>query len=119
MLKISDPEGKAFNKDVVEFEPNAASIETDLNKYRYDEYNRNIVETTNGLRFEVVYSVQKLTKVYAVISLSRMVFVTVLMAMSVLFFQQASVNLVLNPIERMLEKVRLIARNPLAAAQDD
>jgi hypothetical protein len=25
----------------------------------------------------------------------------------------------LNPIERMLEKVRLIARNPLAAAQDD
>lgn len=104
---------------MLEFEPNADFIETDLTKYRYDEYVSNIVETTNGLRFEVVYSVQKLTKVYAVISLSRMVFVTVLMAMSVLFFQQASVNLVLNPIERMLEKVRLIARNPLAATHDD
>jgi hypothetical protein len=41
------------------------------------------------------------------------------MAVSILFFQQTSTNLVLNPIERMLEKVKLIARNPLAAAQED
>lgn len=85
-LKISDPEGTDFNTDIIEFEPNAAVIETELNKYRYDEYIKYVIETKNGLRFECVYSIQKLTKVYAVISLSRMVFVTVLMAISVLFF---------------------------------
>jgi hypothetical protein len=48
-----------------------------------------------------------------------MIFITCIMAVSILFFQQTSTNLVLNPIERMLEKVKLIARNPLAAAQED
>ena len=36
-----------------------------------------------------------------------------------IFFTNDANTLVLNPIERMLEKVRLIARNPLAAASDE
>ena len=53
---------------------------------------------------------------FAIVSLARMVFITILMAVAVILFQQTSTNLVLDPIERMLEKVKLIARNPLAAA---
>jgi hypothetical protein len=34
-------------------------------------------------------------------------------------FNNDANTLVLTPIERMLEKVRLIARNPLAAASDE
>lgn len=64
----------------------------------------------------MAYSVRKLEKIYAIISLSRMIFITLIMAIAIMFFQQTSTNLVLNPIERMLEKVKLIARNPLAAA---
>lgn len=45
-----------------------------------------------------------------------MIFIVVVMAVSLVIFQQTSTNLILNPIERMLEKVRLIAKNPLAAA---
>ena len=36
-----------------------------------------------------------------------------------IFFTNDANTLVLSPIERMLEKVRLIARNPLAAASDE
>lgn len=69
--------------------------------------------------FTVTYSLRKLVKLNAFISLARMIFITLIMAISIIFFQNSSVNLVLNPIERMLEKVKLIARNPLAAAQDE
>ena len=48
-----------------------------------------------------------------------MIFITIVMAISILFFQNTSTKLVLNPIERILEKVKLIARNPLAAAKEE
>ena len=34
-------------------------------------------------------------------------------------FSNDAEELVLNPIERMLEKVRLLAKNPLAATSDE
>jgi hypothetical protein len=93
-------------------------MSSNTDEYRFDEINNNIIKS-NGFEFKMAYSVRKLEKIYAIISLSRMIFITFIMAISILFFQQTSTNLVLNPIERMLEKVKLIARNPLAAAQDD
>jgi len=36
-----------------------------------------------------------------------------------IYFSDDANKLVLNPIERMLEKVKLIAKNPLAAASDE
>jgi amino acid transporter len=89
-----------------------------MTTYRYDEFDEKIIEQS-GFQFKMAYSVRKLSKLNAIISLSRMIFITCIMAVSILFFQQTSTNLVLNPIERMLEKVKLIARNPLAAAQED
>ena len=41
----------------------------------------------------------------------------VLLCLSAIFFSKDSNELVLNPIERMLTKVKLIARNPLEAAR--
>ena len=69
--------------------------------------------------FRCVYSIQKIETTTAAISLSRMVFITLIMGISILFVQNTSTTLVLNPIERMLEKVKLIARNPLAAAKEE
>lgn len=91
---------------------------SDTDSYRVEELNSRIINS-NGFDFKMAYSVRRLEKIYAIISLSRMIYITFIMAISILYFQKTSTNLVLNPIERMLEKVKLIARNPLAAAQDD
>ena len=114
-MDVANTEGKPFNHDKVRLWPNEAHMSKNMEIYRFDEINH-LISTSNGFTFEITYSVRKLGKIYAIISLARMIFITFIMAISILFFQQTSTNLVLNPIERMLEKVKLIARNPLAAA---
>jgi len=61
-------------------------LRTDLSKYRYDEYTEYIKKAKNGVEFRMTYSVKKLGKIYAVVSLARMVFITVIMAISIIFF---------------------------------
>lgn len=46
-------------------------------------------------------------------------FVCVILGIGSIYFTSDANKLVLNPIERMLEKVRFIAANPLAAATDE
>ncbi len=43
----------------------------------------------------------------------------IVLTIASIFFSDDANKLVLNPIERMLEKVKLIARDPLAAASDE
>ena len=43
----------------------------------------------------------------------------IVLSVAAMFFNSDANRLVLNPIERMLEKVRLIAKNPLSAASDE
>ena len=52
----------------------------------------------------------------ALINIFRTVFVTCVLAIASMFFNSMTNKWVMLPIERMLEKVRLIAKNPLAAA---
>jgi hypothetical protein len=66
-----------------------------------------------------VYSTQVYAKYEAVISLVRTTFICILLALAALYFTSDANTLVLNPIDRMLEKVKLIASNPLAAATDE
>lgn len=51
----------------------------------------------------------------AYISMSRTIFICILLSVGALFFSRDAEKLVLNPIERMIEKVKKIAENPLAA----
>lgn len=73
----------------------------------------------NDFEFIVIYSTKKIVIAESIINLGRTVFVSVVLAIAAIYFQQDANHLVLNPIERMLEKVRLIAKNPLVAASDD
>ena len=52
-------------------------------------------------------------------SIARTIFVCVVLTLAAIFFTQDANVLVLAPLERMLEKVKLIARNPLAASSDE
>lgn len=53
------------------------------------------------------------------LSIARTIFVCVVLTIASIFFTSDANVLVLGPIERMLEKVKLIAKNPLAAASDE
>lgn len=55
----------------------------------------------------------------AIINIGRTLFVCVLLSVGALYFSRDAEVLVLNPIERMIEKVKLIARDPLAAANGE
>jgi hypothetical protein len=53
------------------------------------------------------------------VSICRTVFVCVVLTIASIFFSDDANKLVLNPIERMLEKVKMISEDPLKAASDE
>lgn len=55
----------------------------------------------------------------SLLSIGRTIYVCVVLSIASIYFSNDATVLVLNPIERMLEKVKLISRNPLAAASDE
>jgi hypothetical protein len=61
----------------------------------------------------------KENKQVAILGICRTIFICIVLAIASIYFSNDATVLVLNPIERMLEKVRLIAKNPLAAASDE
>lgn len=74
---------------------------------------------TNDFEFVCIYSTVMYNKVEALINLARTTVVTVTLALSSIFFIKDANRLVLNPIDRMLKKVKYISQNPLAATNDN
>ena len=107
-----------FNGQMVDVYPNGGSIEY-LQALRYSEYATVLRTSTSDLEFLAVYSVRKAVVLESVINLARTLFVIIVLTIGLLYFNAITTRFVLNPIERMLEKVRLIATNPLAAATDN
>ena len=79
----------------------------------------NTNNTDNSMTFICIYSIQYENKVNALLSIGRTLFVCIVLAIASIYFSHDATVLVLNPIERMLEKVKLLAKNPLAAASDE
>jgi len=117
LISAADPKGTPFNSNIVDWNSPAKTF--DLQSYRLDEYAAFQIEAKNGLMFTAIYDTRSYLIVEAIINLSRTIFVSVVLAISAIYFQKDANNLVLHPIERMLEKVRMIAKNPLAAASDE
>ena len=67
----------------------------------------------------VTFSKRKFSKLTAITSLCKTIFLCALLMIGAMMFIQDANNLVLIPIERMLEIVKLLAKNPLAAAKED
>jgi len=94
-------------------------METHLEKLRRSELGAVQDTAVNGEELVVAYSTTKVAKLESIINIVRTLFVTAVLGVTSVFFNQITNKWVLLPIERMLEKVRLIAKNPLAAAADD
>ena len=119
-LNVPDPSiGSApFNSDLVDLFPNKDELDSDLKNYRRDAYASKLKISDNGLEFVAVYDIRSSNVLESIINIARTLFVTVVLAVASAHFGNQTNRLVLGPIERMLEKVRLIATNPLAAASD-
>ena len=103
---------------MIDVYPNGGSIEY-LKSIRYSEYSTVVIKSISEVEFLAVYSIRKAVILESVINLSRTLFVIIVLTIGLLYFNSITTKFVLNPIERMLEKVRLIATNPLAAATDN
>ncbi|GIL51039.1 hypothetical protein Vafri_7149 [Volvox africanus] len=64
-----------------------------------------------------VYDWRWYSQVSAVLNIARSLFIIVLLVMGAFFLNRDSRNLVLMPIERMLQRVQEMAENPLALAE--
>lgn len=65
------------------------------------------------------YSTKAEAQLTAMLSIIRTFFVCIVLSVASYYFTNDANTLVLNPIERMLEVVKLISKNPLAAASDE
>lgn len=102
---------------VVQYE----SKSTDYNDLRATEKSayQYTSKTDKDVDFLVVLSLRYNSRAEGIIGICRTLFVCIVLGIGSIFFTSDANKLVLNPIERMLEKVRFIAKNPLAAATDE
>lgn len=73
----------------------------------------------DSLLFMAAYSTQAYTKLEATINICRTSFICVVLSIAAATFTNDARQMVLDPLERMIEKVKLIAKNPLAAASEE
>jgi hypothetical protein len=52
-------------------------------------------------------------------NIARTLFVCCVLSIASIYFMKDSQNLVVDPLERMIEKVKLMSSNPLAAATEE
>ena len=116
---LPDPDGSPFNTEIIEEQPNKDAIETDPTQLRITDFDALFKKADNGIEFVIAYSIRSMARTEAIINIARTFFVTCVFAIAAVFFNSITNKWVMLPIERMLEKVRLIAKNPLAVAQDD
>lgn len=86
---------------------------------RYDDTSASTATASNGATLVALYLIQHNNKINSILSIGRTIFVCIVLAVASVFFTSDANTLVLGPIERMLEKVKMIAKNPLAAASDE
>lgn len=65
-----------------------------------------------------IWSTEKQSDLTSLLGIFRTIYVCLVLTIASIFFTNDANKLVLGPIERMLEKVKLIAKNPLAASSD-
>lgn len=91
----------------------------DYKKYlRFDEIDSDSVDITiDGVvyQYKTVVDTRTLTKFSAGLGIGRTLYVCIILGFGALIFTKDANDLVLKPIERMIQKVNAIAKNPLSA----
>ena len=93
--------------------------EPKLSTLRKSEFTAVTSKTVDGLEFTAAYSQKTYAQTEAFINICKTLFIVMVLGVASIQFTKDATELVLDPLERMIEKVKLIAKNPLAAATDE
>jgi hypothetical protein len=80
-----------------------------LNTLRVDEYDSVSITADNGVTFFAAYSVRETSKIDAITNICRTIFTCFVLSLASIFLSKDAQDLVLDPLERMIEKVKLMA----------
>ena len=86
--------------------------DTKYNNLRYNE----IYYYAKG-DFVSIFDIRYDSKLTSLLNIFKTLFICVILTLGALFFTKDSEDLVIKPIEKMIEKVKKIAKNPLAASE--
>ena len=103
-----------FSKDGIE------GISKDYSNLRNEEKDELIYDTgdNNYGTISSVISVRRKVVIESWLSLGRTLFVFMVLTFASLFFSKDANNLVLRPIQRMMDKINKIASNPMSAKEE-
>jgi len=118
-MKVADPEGEPWNKNIIDIYPNEGEVDSDLDEYRTSELNDLTATSNDGVEFHIVYSLKNEVTTESAINLCRTVWVCIVLTIAAIHFSNATTKLVLSPLERMLEIVKKIAKDPSSAASQE
>ena len=76
---------------------------------RPDSYDSSFVSSKDGLNFYCRYSLVRQNKIESIINIGRTIFIIVTLGFASFFFTKDAQVLVLDPLERMIEKIKMIA----------
>jgi len=96
--------------------PNLGEIDTVKANYRYNEQMTLVGRTKTDFKFYITYSLKREAQIEAAINLARTVWVIIVLTVAAIHFGNSTNRLVLHPLERMLEIVKKIAKDPASAA---
>jgi hypothetical protein len=89
-----------------------------INNLRNEEQDSGSIYSNRGPLLYVAYSTKFNNTTTSLLNIMRTIFVCVVLAAASIILTNDANRLVLAPIERMLEKVKLIAKDPLAATSE-
>lgn len=97
-MTVADPKGMPWNTNLVDLYPNEGKIDTDVDAYRRNE--KNIVTTVaaNGVKFSIIYSLERQQELESGLNIARTIWVIIVLSGAVVFFHSSTNRLVLDPL---------------------
>jgi len=87
---------------VLEFEPKLQTL-------RKSEYVSIKIDSGDGRLFVASYSTKGNMQVESIINLCRTLFICIVLSLASIYFTRDSQHFVLDPLERMIEKIKLLS----------
>lgn len=78
-----------------------------------------LFDKDNTLQFRIMYSTFSLETITSILSISKTIFICTILIIGSLLFSYDAQKLVLIPIERMIEKVKILSKDPIEVAKAD
>ncbi|OMJ85874.1 hypothetical protein SteCoe_12716 [Stentor coeruleus] len=87
------------------------------NDTKYYDLRYNEIYYTSSGNLISIFDLRYDVRLTSLLNIFRTIFICIVLTLGALFFSKDSEELVIKPIEKMIEKVKIIAKNPIAAAE--